>query len=67
MRATRFEHTNKSSVAEHSFIYKHDFNTIKILHRKPSYYKRIIKDAYEICKNPYNFNRLRCDLSCLAH
>lgn len=47
----RLEHTDKSSIAEHSYD---RFDTAEILHRKPFCYKRIIKKTLEICKNRNN-------------
>lgn len=33
-----------------------DFNSTKVLYRAPFCYKRMIKEALEISKNPNNFN-----------
>lgn len=56
-RATRFDHTGKSSITQHSFIYKHTvLHGTKILHPEPFYYKRIIMKLWK-CKNPKNNGR----------
>lgn len=44
IRSPRLEHINKSSVAEHSLDeYMINFNTTKMLHREPYYYKKYQK------------------------
>lgn len=50
---------NKSAIAEHAIKQDHniDWDNAKLLHHEPTYYKRMIKEAIEIKKHPFNFNR----------
>jgi hypothetical protein len=50
---------NKSAIAEHSIKRDHiiDWENAKLLHYEPTYNKRLVKEAIEIKKHPFNFNR----------
>jgi len=59
-RNCRLGHTDKSAVAEHAFeerIHNINFNDTQVLSRTTHYYPRLNREAIEIFKHPFNFNR----------